>query len=382
MDIHFSEREYASRKKATLASMNERGLDGLIMFRQESMYYLTGLHTFGYCFFQVVFLDGDGHTTLLTRLPDIHASETTALVDERREWINLPGANPALYLRDLLEARGCQGKRLGIELDAYGLTAANYRLVEAALRYFCELEDASDLITRLRVVKSRKELSYCRKAGRLADAALDEAHRLTVPGASEGDILAAMQGAVFRGDGDYSGNEFIINSGPRAKFGRYVTGRRTLDAKDQLTIEWAGVYRFYHAAMMRTVLTGRANKQQLALHAAAVDAHHASAAQLRPGKTFGDVFDAYARSATAAGYKHLRATGYSLGATFPPTWMDWPMFWEGNSAPIEAGMVVFIHTMLMTRNERWAQCPGQTYIVTGDGPESLSKRELELVTNV
>ena len=381
MDIHFSEREYAARKKATLASMHDRGLDGLLMFRQESMYYLTGLHTFGYCFFQVVYLHGDGRTTLLTRMPDILAAEQTALVDELREWTNVPGANPARDLLDILHGQGCQGRRIGIELDAYGLTAANYRLVDEAFRYFCTLEDASDLVTKLRVVKSRKELQYCRKAGRLADAGLKEANRLAVAGAFEGDILAAMQGAVFKGDGDYSGNEFIINSGPRAKLGRYLTGRRHLDAKDQLTIEWAGAYRFYHAAMMRTIVVGKPGKRQIDVHAAAVEAHLASAAELVPGKTFGDVYDAYARSASSAGYKHLGATGYSLGTTFPPTWMDWPMFWPGNDEPIRAGMVLFIHTLLIGNRQGLAQSPGQTYIVTDKGPESLSKMSMELVAN-
>ena len=324
MDIHFSQREYTARKRATLRALNARNLDGLLMFRQESMYYLTGLHTFGYCFFQCVYLGADGRTVLLTRLPDIYVSEITAIVDERREWRNLPGANPANDLRDVLEQEGARGKRIGIELDAYGLTAYNYRRVDAALNGFCHLEDASDLVTRLRVIKSPKELQYCRKASKLADDALIEANR-----------LAAMQGAVFKGDGDYSGNEFIVNSGHRATLGRYLTGRRRLDANDQLTIEWAGVYRFYHAAMMRTILTGKPSKRQRSLHAAAVETHRASAEMLRPGRTFGDVFDAYAKAASKHRLSHLHATGYSLGTTFPPTWMDWPMFWHGNDQPLE-----------------------------------------------
>ena len=359
MDLHFSQREYATRKRAVLHAMRVRNLDGLLLFRQESMYYLTGMHTFGYCFFQCVYLSSDGRTVLLTRLPDILASEHSAIVDERREWRNLPDANPALDLREILDENGCQGKRLGIELDAYGLTAYNYRRVDAALNNFCHLEDVSDLITRLRVIKSAQELKYCRRAGELADAVLIEANRLGVPGAYEGDILAAMQGAVFKGDGDYSGNEFIINSGPRAKLGRYLSGRRILDKNDQLTIEWAGVYRFYHAAMMRTILTGKPRKRQISIHAMALEAHAASVEMLRPGNTFGDVFEAYANSAGKNRVKHLHATGYSLGTTFPPTWMDWPMFWRGNDQPIETGMVLFIHTLVMTKNEQHAQAQGR-----------------------
>ena len=36
----------------------------------------------------------------------------------------------------------------------------------------------------------------------------------------------------------------------------------------------------------------------------------------------------------------LNATGYSLGATFSPNWMDWPMFYHGNQviAEIEYGV--------------------------------------------
>lgn len=381
MNLHFSQREYGVRKRATLREMHARGLDGLLMFRQESMYYLTGMQTFGYCFFQCVYLGANGRTVLLTRLPDLLAAEFSTIVDERREWRNVPHANPALDLREVLEENGCQGKRLGIELDAYGLTAYNYRRVDAALNNFCHLEDVSDLVTRLRVVKSTKELQYCRRAGELADAALVEANRLAVPGAHESDILAAMQGAVFKGHGDYSGNEFIINSGPRAKLGRYLSARRTLDNKDQVTIEWAGVYRFYHAAMMRTILTGRPSKRQVSIHAAAVEAHEASVDKLRPGNTFGDVFEAYAKAARRHGMKHLHATGYSLGTTFPPTWMDWPMFWEGNDQPIEPGMVLFIHTLLISKDEKIAQAPGQTYIVTSGEPESLSKLSMALVAN-
>src|SRR3546814_17439081 len=91
---------------------------------------------------------------------------------------------------------------------------------------FATLVDASELVSRLRMVKSPAELAYVRRAAELADAALDEAHRLTGPGADEGEILAAMQGAVFRGGGDYPGNEFIIGSGPDALLCRYRSEER------------------------------------------------------------------------------------------------------------------------------------------------------------
>ena len=63
---------------------------------------------------------------------------------------------------------------------------------------------------------------------------------MTAGGVDEGDILAAMQGAVFRGGGDYAGNEFIIGSGNDALLCRYFSGRKRLTDRDQLTLEFAG----------------------------------------------------------------------------------------------------------------------------------------------
>ena len=67
--------------------------------------------------------------------------------------------------------------------------AIHWLQVEAALEGFCELVEASDLVSELRAVKSPAELVYVRKAAQLGDLALDEAIRLARPGAFEGDIL-------------------------------------------------------------------------------------------------------------------------------------------------------------------------------------------------
>ena len=49
--IHFESQELASRRQATVGQLTAHGLDGPLIFRQESMCYLTGYDTFGYCFF-------------------------------------------------------------------------------------------------------------------------------------------------------------------------------------------------------------------------------------------------------------------------------------------------------------------------------------------
>ena len=88
----------------------------------------------------------------------------------------------------------------------------------------------------------------CARPRKLADAALRPASRRPAPGADEGDILAASRPPSSAAAATIPANEFIIGSGPDALLCRYKSGRRKLDAEDQLTLEFAGVYRHYHAA--------------------------------------------------------------------------------------------------------------------------------------
>ncbi len=379
MALHFSTEELADRRQRAIALMAEAKLDGLLMFRQESMYYLTGYDTFGYVFFQCLYLGADGKLTLLTRAPDLLQAKHTSMISDIRVWVDGPDVKPAEALRQILAEHGCKGKRLGVEWESYGLTARNGQRLTAALDGFCTLADASELVSRLRVVKSPAELAYVRRAAELCDAALDEAWRLAKPGADEGEILAAMQGAVFRGGGDDPANEYIIGSGPDALLCRYKSGRRKLDANDQLTLEFAGAYRHYHSCLMRTLAIGKVDPRLREMHKAAVDALQAAEAALKPGRPIGEVFDAHAKSLDAAGHRahRLNACGYSLGTTFAPNWMDWPMLFHGNPVPAAPGMVFFLHMIVFDAEHGLAMTLGRTSEVTATGSRVLSRASLD-----
>jgi Xaa-Pro dipeptidase len=381
MALHFTREEFDERGRQVLLAMAARGLDGLLMFKQESMYWLTGYDTFGYCFFQCLVLRADGDLSLLTRAPDLRQAEHTSTIEAIRIWVDREGADPAMDLRALLGEKRLAGKRVGVEYETHGLTAANGRRLDAALDGLAEMVDASDLIARLRLVKSQAELVYVRRAAELADAALDAAIAETREGADEGAILAAMHAAIFQGGGDYPGNPFIIGSGRDALLCRYKSGRRRLDARDQLTLEFAGVYRQYHACLMRTLLVGEPSARQRALHAACREALLACDEKLVVGTPMGAVFDAHAEVFDRHGLRahRLNACGYSLGTTYAPSWMDWPMFFHGNPVEVSRGMVFFLHMIVSDSDSGLAMTLGRTSLVTGRGAEPLSRAPLDLI---
>jgi Xaa-Pro dipeptidase len=381
MALHFERAEYDARRDRLMIEMAEKKLDAVLLFAQESMYWLTGYDTFGFCFFQCLVVKADGSMVLLTRSADLRQARHTSTIDNIVLWTDRDGANPALDLRNLLNDLDLLGARIGIEYDTHGLTAYNGRRVDEQMQTFGQIADASGIVSRLRLFKSPAEIKKVEKAAALADEALDAALKLIKQGADEGAILAAMQGAIFAGGGDYPANEFIIGSGPDALLCRYKAGRRKLNKNDQLTLEWAGVFHHYHAAMMRTVLTGKVSKRHQELYDAARAALLAVEKAMTAGNTFGDVFDAHARVMESHGLtKHrLNACGYSLGARFTPSWMDMPMFYQGNPEPIAPDMTLFAHMIIMDSETETAMSLGRTYLTTDSQPRPLSRHDLDLI---
>ncbi|MBN8630373.1 MAG: aminopeptidase P family protein [Rhodobacterales bacterium] len=381
MPMHFTPTEYAARQASARVALQARGLDALLMFAPEGHFWISGYDTFGFAMFQCMILTAKGDLHLLTRTPDLRQAQlTSTLTDaEIHIWQDIEGASPARDLANLLADLGVKGL-IGYESDTVGLTDRTGRALHAAIP---GLIDASELIRALRRVKSPAEIEMHRRAAALSDDALDQAIALARPGAFEGDILAAMQGAVFKGGGDYAGNEFILGSGPGALLCRYYSGRRHLSPNDQLTLEWSGAYARYHAAMMRTVLVGRASDHHRRMHAAAVEALEACEAAIRPGAPMGDVYAAHARVFDAHGFSHarLRACGYGMGAVYNPIWVDFPMFYENNPLIMQAGQVFFLHMILMDSAAGEAMTLGHSVLVKPDGIERLSRHGLDLILN-
>jgi Xaa-Pro dipeptidase len=380
--LRFAPEEHEARIAAARAALKARGLAALLVFAQESHLYLTGFDTAGYVFFQCGVLTAeDGPLLLLTRIPDRRQAETTSLYDEVRVWLNAEDARPAEALRDLCGELGLAGAQIGVEFATYGLTAANGRAVEAAFAGFSPLEDASDIVRNLRLVKSPAELAYVREAARLADAATEAMIDAARPGMLDSAVTAAGVAAMLEGGGDMPAGGPLVNSGLRALFGRGVGGPRRLEARDQLLIELGASYCRYHVCIEHVIAIGPPDPRQLRMMEVAADALDQVRRAMRAGTSIGALDDIHRAVLDRAGYARARfaACGYSLGATFRPTWMDVPpMIYSGNRLPLAPGMVLFVHIMIPDAETGLAAGLGQTFVVRDDEPEVLSRVPLRL----
>ena len=379
----FSEREYEGRVRAVRAGLRARELAALLLFSQESHYYLFGYDGTGFVFFQAVVLPADeGEPVLLCRRPDVAQARGTSTLSDIRVWQDAEDARPARDLKEILREKGLAGRRVGIELDTYGLTAANYRLVERELDGFCGLVDASGLVRGLRLVKSAAEIEHIRSAASLADAAVEAIYRTAEPGVLDSALSAAGLAAILEGGGDPAPADPLVNSGARAVYGRSVGGPRRLSERDQILVELAGTCRRYNCCIERTIVLGEPAAAQRDMYRVVRETTEAVIEAFRPGEPLGRVDEVHRRRLDAAGYAGERyaACGYSLGATYRPSWMDVPpMIHAGNPLEMRPGMVFFPHVMLGDKRRGLAVGLGNTVLVTEAGAESLTRLPLDLL---
>ena len=120
MAIHFTKEEFSERKSKVIAKLKEQNLDGLLMFRQESMYWLTGYDTFGYVYFQSLVLTSKGDLILLTRIPDLRQAQNTSIIKNIRIWIDKDKSNPTDELKNILSELNLEKSNLVLNMKLMG----------------------------------------------------------------------------------------------------------------------------------------------------------------------------------------------------------------------------------------------------------------------
>jgi Xaa-Pro dipeptidase len=384
--LPFTREEHMARQARLRATLAERGFDAILVFAQESHFWLTGYDTGGFVFFQSAVVTADNTPiTLLTRRPDLLQARQTSTIEDIRLWWDAEDADPAGALREILREKGLQGKRIAVEMNTHGLTGWNLHRIQIAMAGFCTLEFDGHMIRLLRLVKSPAEIDIMRHAGRLLDESLTAVIAAVRPGVMDSTLTATYLSVVLGGGGDMPPNPPLFNSGARAVYGRGVTQPRRLQALDQIIVEYPVAVRRYSVKTEWIILLGHATDKQRHMYDTVRGTLDRMTEITRPGTTLGEIFDAHAHGLDRAGYAAHRfgATGYSVGLTYAPTSMDVPpMIYAGNPTVCVPGMVLFFHVMLGDSDTGYAAGVGHTLLVTESAPEVLTglPQDLTVIT--
>ncbi len=326
----FSVEEFKERIKRVRQAMEKAGLDLLLVHTPENIYYLTGYRTPGYYTYQCCIVPLESDAIMLTRFMEEGNVMAQTWIENRVTYQDTE--DPVEVTTRTLEGVGVAGKRIGVEKSSWFLTTAAYEGLTAALTD-AEFVDASDVVNKVRLIKSPAEIAYIRQAARAAENGMRMGVQAIAAGRTENDVAAAVWTGLIEEGSEYPGLAPFVASGPRSALGHATWERRELEKGDLVFLEIAGCINRYHAAQMRTAVIGEPPAEWQEIAEVVIDGLTAAIDTIKPGVTAGEVDDACRGTITRGGYGEyfLYRTGYSIGIAFPPDWG------EGHILSLRAG---------------------------------------------
>jgi Xaa-Pro aminopeptidase len=202
------------------------------------------------------------------------------------------------------------------------------------------IEDQTQLLPRMRAVKSKAELALMQQAADATAAGYDAILKLIKPGLTEADLDQTLE-QTYRANGA-SGVAYnsIVGSGLNATVLHYMDNRHPLIAGDLIVIDSAARVAGYAADVTRTYpVSGKFTPDQKEVYETVLRAEEAAIKALRPGITHTEV-DAAARNViekAGFGDAFIHNIGHQLGLDVHDITPDGPLV-EGMVMTIEPGI--------------------------------------------
>ena len=376
--LPFLREEYGQRLAAVCRNMEAAGLEVMLTTVPENIVYLTGYHTLGYFTFQLLILSLDQAPILVTRSINVEKARADSCLEIIEGYSDTEDPDDVTYR--VLNKYGLLARRIGNQDDAWFFSVARYKKLIGRLGV-PGLADCSDVVERVRRVKSRQEIEYIRQAGRYCIASLDAAIAAVQSGASENDVSAAAHAAMYRAGGEFLGHEAQFVAGPAAGLAFECARRRPIRSDDVVYMEAGGTHNRYNCMLSRTVFVGKPDSRWKVMAEASRDALNAAKVAIRPGRTSHEVDRAAREVMQKAGFGRYfnHRTGYSIGIGLPPDWGEGRIMSLNENDPLvlEAGMCFHIIPDLKVPHAGGVVF-SESVVVTGTGCEVLAPYPQEI----
>ena len=384
----FEPGEYHRRIAATKARMVDAGLDVVLCPDPSNINYLTGYDGWSFYTPQMAVLALDEELPfLVTRLMDVNTARMSAFLPDERligfpeTLVHVVGDHPMRFAGEVMRERGYGSARIGVDHDAHFLSPAGLAALKAALPD-ARLSDCGRLVNWVRAVKSDAEIAVMREAALLADHVMATAVETIAPGVRQTDLAAAISAAQYGGTGgiggDYPAIVPLIMTGEGSS-APHITARVTPIGESGVTVlELTGVRHRYHCPISRTVHLGEPPQRITDTVSVVMDGMAAVVAEMKAGRSAGDVHAAWRRTAEPHGITKASRIGYAVGLGYPPDWGECTISIRRDEATVlEENQTV--HIMLGIWNEDWGVSISNAVRVGAREGEALASMPLDLI---
>jgi Xaa-Pro aminopeptidase len=306
---------------------------------------------------------------------DLSGTTKLAEIDGFYQRAGLGGPRPETFdrhacfslLGDLLAERGLGRGRIGVDLEF--MPAADFEALRKALPEIVWV-DGSEVLRRLRAVKTASEIERLRRAAKAAEGGLTRMAAAVRPGVALAELSAAWkagaQDTAAAGGYALSGHWDFISVGSDLSNMAAVVAPGALIKADVGTLVEG-----YSSDGARTFTYGPASSLALDVFKALETAFNAGLEQIRPGNSFGAIHRAMLSSMRRDGFgEYYRGHfGHSVGGSVGIE--EWPFFSADNPEIIEVDMVVALEAPFYGQNFGALMIEDQ-FLVTPSGADCMN----------
>ena len=372
----FSQSEFDFRLKKIKSSMNNKGLDLIIITDPSNMNYTTGYDGWSFYVPQGVIISLDHNEPIwFGRMQDSKGAKITTFLKEENilgypeDLIQSPPQHPYDYLTNFLKTKKWDKKNIGVEMDSYYYSAECHARL---LNQFPEatFHDANLLVNWIRLIKSENEIKYMKDASVLVQLGMQKAYDTIKLGVRQSEVAGNIQNTLLSGTdkmgGEYSGLTIILASGISASASHLTPTDKKFVNNEGTIIELGGVKNRYHCPMSRTVFIGKPDIKTIETMKITNEAFENALKFIKPGNTANDVAVGFWEVLSKYGLEKDSRLGYSIGLGYPPDWGEHTMSIRKNDMTVLQPNLTF-HMIAGMWMDTWGLEVSESIQVTDNG---------------
>lgn len=332
--------ELNQRKNSILKFLDKENFDGLLVLDSFNMFYLCNFYHVTTERPIVYFIHKSGGTLLF--VPSLEEEEALGLpnVDSVKTYFEYPGKFDIIdWVCNEIKALYKDTNKVAAD----NLSLSMYRKFQNKFSFV----DESNVLYKMRLVKSDLEVEYLKKAGTYGDFIVDHGFKIIEPGRTEIDVLFDMQSAtinkmikdmgkiIYVPGGPASG---LIPSGKRTALPHALPSAKVIEKGDTMILSCGANVHGYRVECERTCFVGEPDAEKIKAFEVMREAQEMAIDLMKIGIRCSEIDKEIMKYIIDHGYgKYIRhRTGHGKGlCTHEAPWID-----EGDDTVLQKGMVL------------------------------------------
>ncbi|MCW4041434.1 MAG: Xaa-Pro peptidase family protein [Candidatus Bathyarchaeota archaeon] len=381
-DSGLGEAEYAKRLSRIKKTMKAQELDAIIIYASPNDFpasYIRYASNWGLRDTSLLIIPRTGEPELASAAVASYAYPFAKETSWIKRILPLKTSIGDMITNSLKSLQLRKGASLGV-VGLHSMTHAEYDNVTKTMRHY-QVQDATVLLDRLRLIKSPQEQRLLQKAAQLCDEAIEQFKKIAKPGISESRAFAEMEAyAATHGAEIHS---FALNSGCTIASGPFVGIQptspriRTYNTGDLVIVSSVFRYRGYWSQVIRTGYIGSFSGHGEKTFDIVADAQKEGIKALQPGKPLKLAYDAISYKLQEYCNAHEQHYHINMGHGIGLSYFEPPRLVFHSNRPdynliVKPGMSLMIHPSFLIEDLAIGAVHADHCLVTENGVDILT----------